>query len=107
MKLIALVAIAMMVNGVRTLLPAGAEVKGLSQVDIDALKLSGSIEDREEVAQDAKADVRAQAEADAAFQAAREAVQARQASIEVPVADGAAAEAKTADDAKAAAAKKR
>lgn len=84
MKLIALVAIAVMVDGVRTLIEPGAEVKGLSEVDAEALLASGSIEDRAEAEKAAKKEAKAVEQSNAEFEAARANVQAQQESIEVP-----------------------
>jgi hypothetical protein len=84
MKLIALVAIAVMVDGVRTLIEPGAEVKGLSEVDAEALLASGSIEDRAETEKAAKKEAKAVEQSNTEFEAARANVQAQQQSIEVP-----------------------
>lgn len=86
MKLIALVAIAMMVKGERITIQPGEEVTGLNKVDIADLKASGSIEDQEETAALEKKDEAAEKKAAKEFADARKAVQASQAAIEAPAA---------------------
>ena len=83
-NLIALVAVVAMIDGVRTTIEPGEPVTGLHKHDEDALIACGSVEDRTAVAEDAKADAKAQAAADAEFQAAREAVLAQQETIAAP-----------------------
>ena len=83
-NLIALVAIAALVDGARTTIAPGEPVTGLHKHDEDALIACGSVEDRTAVAEDAKADAKAQAKADAEFQAARDAVMAQQETIAAP-----------------------
>lgn len=82
--LIALVAVATMIDGRRVSFAPGYEVIGLHKADADALIACGAIEDRAAVEADAKADARVQAEADAQFAAAREAVQAQAETIAAP-----------------------
>lgn len=86
MKLIALVAVAAIINGVRTQFQPGEEVTGLNKVDIADLKACGAIEDLAEAeaaqAKDAKAEKLAAKE----FENARKAAQATVAAIEAPAA---------------------
>ena len=84
MKLIALVAIAVLVDGVRTIIEPGQEVTGLNKVDIADLKASGSIEDQDEKEAAAKKDEQLEKKAAKEFADARKAVQASQAAIEAP-----------------------
>ena len=86
MKLIALVAIAVMVKGERITIKPGEEVTGLNKVDIADLKASGSIEDQDETAALEKKDEAAEKKAAKEFADARKAVQASQAAIEAPAA---------------------
>lgn len=79
--LIALVAIATIVDGQRKTFGPGEQVTGLHKADEDALISCGSLEDRSASEKEAKAAEREQAKAEAEFQAAREAVQAQQATI--------------------------
>lgn len=88
--LIALVAVVVLVDGVRSTIAPGEPVTGLHKHDEDALIACGSVEDRTAMAEDAKADAKAQAAADAEFQAAREAVIARAETIAAPPAEAAA-----------------
>jgi hypothetical protein len=90
MKLFALVAVALMVDGARTVIEPGAEVKGLSAIDADALLASGSVEDRTETEKTAKKDAKAAERSQAEFDAARAAVQAQQESVEASVPAGSA-----------------
>ena len=86
MKLIALVALALIIQGVRVTVQPGEEVTGLNKVDIADLLASGSIEDTDETAAQDKKDAVAEKKADKEFQDARKAVQASQAAIEAPAA---------------------
>lgn len=81
-KLIALVAIAMLVNGERTEVQPGDEVTGLSPADADELKRIGSVQDDEELAADRKAADRAEKSGAAEFAKARKTIQATQSAIE-------------------------
>lgn len=89
-NLIALVAVVAIIDGVRTTIAPGEPVTGLHKHDEDALIACGSVEDRTAMAEDAKADAKAQAAADAEFQAARDAVMARAETIAAPPATAAA-----------------
>lgn len=91
MKLIALVAIAVLVDGVRTIIEPGEEVTGLNKVDIADLKASGSIEDQDEKEAAAKKDEQLDKKAAKEFADARKAVQASQAAIEARAAKAPAA----------------
>ena len=84
MKYIALVAVAVLLDGARKIFEPGEEVTGLHEVDIAELKKSGCIEDQQDVAKANKADAKAEADADAEFAAARATVLARQESTEAP-----------------------
>lgn len=79
-KLIALVATAVMVDGVRTVIQPGEELPDLSAHDERELLQSGAAENPVDTAAQAKADARAKAAADAEFQATRQQVQQAQAS---------------------------
>lgn len=84
MKLIALVALSIMFDGVRTTLPIGEAVTGLGEVDVAQLKALGAIADVDEARADAKAAEKAQADAMKEFANARQAVQAKAAAVEAP-----------------------
>ena len=86
MKLIALVAVAMMVKGERATIQPGEEVTGLNKVDIADLKACGAIEDQDETAELEKKQEAAEKKAAKEFADARRAVQASQAAIEAPAA---------------------
>ena len=79
-KLIALVATAVMVAGVRTVIQPGEELPDLSAHDERELLQSGADENPADTAAQAKADARAKAAADAEFEATRQQVQQAQAS---------------------------
>lgn len=79
-KLIALVATAVLVNGVRTIIQPGEALPDLSAHDQRELLRSGAAENPEDTAALAKAEARAQAAAAAEFEAARQQVQQAQAS---------------------------
>lgn len=79
-KLIALVATAVMVDGVRTVIQPGEELPDLSAHDERELLQSGAAENPADTAAQAKADARAKAAADAEFEATRQQVQQAQAS---------------------------
>lgn len=82
--LIALVTVAVMVDGVRQDFPPGSELPELSPHDTEELKRMGAIEDPEEkAAADKKAD-RAEAAAGGAFAAEKKAIAAAQASTAAP-----------------------
>lgn len=85
-KLIALVALQLLVKGERVTVQPGEEVTGLNKVDIADLKASKSIEDTDETAALDKKDAAAERKAAKEFQEARAAVQASQAAIEAPAA---------------------
>lgn len=85
-KLIALVAIAVMAEGVRATIAPGQEVTGLNKVDIADLKACGAIEDVTALEAARAKDTKAQKAADKDFADARKAVQASQAAIEAPAA---------------------
>lgn len=102
-KLIALVATAVMVAGVRTVIQPGEELPDLSTHDERELLGSGAAQNPEDVAAEAKADARAEAVTQKEFQDARQrAVEAQastavdlkaaagNASVDSPVIDGAA-----------------
>ena len=71
-KLIALVATAVVLGGVRTVIQPGEELPELSKHDERELLQSGAAENPSDTAALAKADARATAETQAEFQAARE-----------------------------------
>ena len=79
-KLIALVATAVYVDGVRTVIQPGEALPGISKHDERELLQSGAAENPADTAAQAKADARAKAAADAEFQATRQQVQQAQAS---------------------------
>lgn len=81
-KLIALVATAVMVAGVRTVIQPGQELPELPAHDERELLQSGAAENPDHTAALAKADARAKAAADAEFEAARQAVQQAQESTQ-------------------------
>lgn len=95
-KLIALIATAVMVDGVRTVIQPGEELPPLNKHDATELVASGAAEDLAQTKADEKAAAADAAAADAEFQAARAAVQAADAST----GDGAAPPAKPAKAAK-------
>ena len=73
-KLIALVATAVLVDGVRTIVQPGQELPALPEHDERELLQSGAAENPQDTAANAKADARAATAADAQFEAARQAV---------------------------------
>ena len=79
-KLIALVATAVLVDGVRTVIQPGEPLPELSTHDERELLQSGAAENPADTAAQAKADARAKAAADAEFEATRQQVQQAQAS---------------------------
>ncbi|MFM9881204.1 MAG: hypothetical protein ACKVOO_12440 [Burkholderiaceae bacterium] len=82
MKLIALITVAVLIDGVRTTFAAGEQVTGLSSHDITALKACGAVVcEEEQVAEQRKADKQAKA-IGKEFADARQAVQAHQASAD-------------------------
>ena len=54
-KLIAVVAVATLVNGVRTVIQPGEEVTGLSTMDAEDLKRAGAVQDADDLAAEDKA----------------------------------------------------
>jgi hypothetical protein len=85
MKLIALVTIVAHVDGARVHFEPGSEVVGLNDVDIAALKQSGSLEDVHQTAKAAAKEAKAEAAVAQEFEAARASVQAVQAAVEAPL----------------------
>lgn len=83
-KLIAMVATAVLVDGVRTIIQPGQELPDLSEHDTRELTASGAAENQEDKAAQAKADARANKQADADFVAARKRVQQEQAALPKP-----------------------
>lgn len=81
-KLIAVVAVAMLVAGVRKEYLPGEEVPDLNPVDAADLKRMGSVYDEDELLADKKAADRAEKSAGAEFAKARKAVQATAAAVE-------------------------
>ncbi len=79
-KLIAMVATAVIVGGVRTIIEPGQELPELPAHDERELLQSGAAENRADTAALAKAEARAKAAADAEFEATRKQVQQAQAS---------------------------
>lgn len=83
-KLIAMVATAVIVDGVRTIIQPGQELPVLTEHDAKELTASGAAENQDDKAAEAKADAKATKQAEADFSAARKRVQQEQASIKVP-----------------------
>ena len=81
-KLIAVVAVAMLVKGVRTEYQPGDEVPNLNPVDAAELKRINAVYDEDEQLADQKAADRAEKSAGAEFAKARKAVQATAAAVE-------------------------
>lgn len=79
-KLVALVATAVLVDGVRTVIQPGQELPDLSAHDERELLQAGAAENPADTAAQAKANTRAAAAAAAEFEAARERAQQAQAS---------------------------
>lgn len=90
-KLIALVATAVIVNGVRTVIQPGQELPELGAHDERELLQSGAAENPADTAALAKAEARTKAAADAEFKAARQAVQQAQESTKAETDESAAA----------------
>lgn len=80
-KLIAMVATAVMVDGVRTVIQPGEELPDLNKHDAAALVASGAAEDTAETAAAKKQEAKDVAEAAAEIEAARKRVQTEAASI--------------------------
>ena len=83
-KLIAMVATAVIVDGVRTIIQPGQELSALTEHDAKELTASGAAENQEDKAAEAKADAKATKQAEADFLAARKRVQQADASTKVP-----------------------
>lgn len=81
-KLIAITAVAMLVNGERTTVNPGEEVTGLNPVDTAELKRIGAVHDEDEQLVNQKAADRAEKSAGKEFAAARKAIQATAAAVE-------------------------
>lgn len=81
-KLIAVVAVAVLIAGERIKFEPGEEVTGLNAVDTAELKRIGSIQDEDEVAAANKTAAAAENKASREFAKARKEVQASQAAIE-------------------------
>lgn len=88
-KLIAMVATAVMVDGVRTVIQPGKELPELNKHDAAALVASGAAEDPADTAKAEKQEAKDAAEAAAAIAAARKRVQDEQASTRPTVAPAA------------------
>lgn len=90
-KLIALVTVLAVVDGVRQEFPAGSELPELPEHDVKELKRMKAVEDVAETAAADKATARADAKAGAGFQAERKAIQEANASTqtEEPIGDAA------------------
>lgn len=82
MKLIALVAVAVLVNGTRTTINPGEEVTGLNPVDAAELKRIGAVQDEDEARAEEKASATAETKANREFAQMRKSVQASAAAIE-------------------------
>jgi hypothetical protein len=80
-KLIALVTVAILVDGVRTEFAPGSELPELPEHDVKELKRVGAVEDVTETAAVDKATAKADARAGADFQAERQAIRSINASI--------------------------
>ena len=80
MKLIAVVATAVLLDGVRTIIQPGEELPSLPEHDERELLASGAAENPAAIAAQEKAAKREQAAAEAEFEASRHAVQQAQAS---------------------------
>ena len=83
-KLIAMVATAVLLNGVRTIIQPGETLPELAPHDERELTASGAAENQDEKAAQAKADKREAIKADADFVAARKLVKQEQDSIPKP-----------------------
>ena len=80
LKLFAVVATAVLLDGVRTIIQPGEELPSLPEHDERELLASGAAEDPATIAAEEKAAQREQAAAEADFEASRQAVQQAQAS---------------------------
>lgn len=85
-KLIAMVATAVMVEGVRTIIQPGEPLPDLGKHDNEALVASGAAEDSAATAAAKKEAAKAEAEAAAEIEAARERVRAEKASTDTETA---------------------
>ena len=83
-KLIAVVAVAMLVDGVRKEYQPGEEVPDLCAVDAAELKRIGAVYDEDELLASQKAADRSDKSAGKEFAAARKAIQATTAAVEAP-----------------------
>lgn len=83
-KLIAMVATAVLVGGVRTIIQPGEELPKLSAHDERELTASGAAENQNDKAALAKLDAKTDKQLDADFVAARKRVQQEQASLPKP-----------------------
>ena len=83
-KLIAMVATAVLINGMRTIIQPGEELPELPAHDERELTASGAAENQDEKAALAKLDAKTAKQADADFVAARKRVQQEQASLPKP-----------------------
>ena len=81
-RLIAMVATAVIVGGVRTVIEPGGELPELSEHDERELTASGAAENQDDTAAQAKLDAKAAKLADAEFAAARKRVQQAQTSTD-------------------------
>jgi hypothetical protein len=70
-KLIAVVAIATLVDGVRAVIQPGEEVTGLSALDAQDLKRAGAVQDADELAADEKTAAGAERKASQEYSKAR------------------------------------
>lgn len=86
-QLIAMVATAVLINGVRTIIQPGEELPELSKHDAQELTASGAAENQDDKAAQAKAATTAAKKADAEFVAARKRVRQEQDSIPKPEAE--------------------
>lgn len=89
-KLIAMVATAVLIDGVRTIIQPGQELPDLSAHDARELTASSAAKNPDDEAALAKADAKTAKQADAEFAAARQRVQQEQASTAKPTANPAA-----------------
>lgn len=80
-KLIALVAVAVMLEGVRQVIAPGDELPELADHDVQELKKSGAIKDMAEEADAERATAKAEKAASADFEREKKAITAAQASI--------------------------
>ena len=82
MKLLALVAVAVLVNGERTTVNPGEDVTVLNPVDAAELKRIGAVQDEDEALANEKATASAETKANREFAQMRKSVQATAAAIE-------------------------